>query len=153
MDLPSLSLVLQAALSSNPAERKAAEQSLNQFQYTPQHLVRVLQIIVDNNRDLAVRQFASIHFKNFIAKNWAPLDPSIENFNHLMRTEISPSDKDVVRDNILVYVTQVPPLLRVQLGECLKTIINSDYPEHWPRLLNWVKHNLQDQQVYGVCLF
>ncbi|KAL4376405.1 hypothetical protein GQ457_02G042770 [Hibiscus cannabinus] len=142
MDLPSLSLVLQAALSSNPAERKAAEQSLNQFQYTPQHLVRVLQIIVDNNRDLAVRQFASIHFKNFIAKNWAPLDPNEQQ-------KISPSDKDVVRDNILVYVTQVPPLLRVQLGECLKTIINSDYPEHWPRLLNWVKHNLQDQQVYG----
>ncbi|KAK8556290.1 hypothetical protein V6N13_064338 [Hibiscus sabdariffa] len=142
MDLPSLSLVLQAALSSNPAERKAAEQSLNQFQYTPQHLVRVLQIIVDNNRDIAVRQFASIHFKNFIAKNWAPFDPNEQQ-------KISPSDKDVVRDNILVYVTQVPPLLRVQLGECLKTIINSDYPEHWPHLLNWVKHNLQDQQVYG----
>ncbi|GMI92940.1 enhanced miRNA activity 1, SUPER SENSITIVE TO ABA AND DROUGHT2, UNARMED 9 [Hibiscus trionum] len=142
MDLPSLALVLQAALSSNPAERKAAEQSLNQFQYTLQHLVRVLQIIVDNNRDAAVRQFASIHFKNFIAKNWAPLEPNEQQ-------KISPLDKDVVRDNILVYVAQVPPLLRVQLGQCLKTIINADYPEHWPRLLDWVKHNLQDQQVYG----
>ena len=30
MDLPSLAVVLQAALSPNPAERKAAEQSLNQ---------------------------------------------------------------------------------------------------------------------------
>lgn len=30
MDLPSLALVLQAALSPNPDERKAAEQSLNQ---------------------------------------------------------------------------------------------------------------------------
>lgn len=40
-------------------------------------------------------------------------------------------------------------LYRVQLGECLKTIIHADYPEHWPRLLDWVKHNLQDQQVYG----
>ncbi|TYH49706.1 hypothetical protein ES332_D10G154500v1 [Gossypium tomentosum] len=142
MDLPSLTLVLQAALSSNPAERKAAEQSLNQFQYTPQHLVRLLQIIVDNNRDIAVRQFASIHFKNFIAKNWAPHDPNEQQ-------KISPSDKDVVRDNILVYVAEVPPLLRVQLGECLKTIINADYPEHWLRLLDWVKHNLQNQLVYG----
>lgn len=48
-----------------------------QFQYTPQHLVRLLQIIVDNNCDLSVRQVASIHFKNFIAKNWAPHEPSI----------------------------------------------------------------------------
>lgn len=30
MDLPSLVVVLQAALNPNPAERKAAEQSLNQ---------------------------------------------------------------------------------------------------------------------------
>ncbi|XVF37748.1 hypothetical protein REPUB_Repub20aG0036800 [Reevesia pubescens] len=142
MDLPSLAVVLQAALSPNPAERKAAEQSLNQFQYTPQHLVRLLQIIVDNNCDMAVRQVASIHFKNFIAKNWAPLDPNEQQ-------KISQSDKDMVRDHILVFVAQVPPLLRVQLGECLKTIIHADYPEQWPRLLDWVKHNLQDQQVYG----
>lgn len=43
-----------------------------QFQYAPQHLVRLLQIIVDNNCDMGVRQVASIHFKNFIAKNWPP---------------------------------------------------------------------------------
>lgn len=40
-------------------------------------------------------------------------------------------------------------IYRVQLGECLKTVIHSDYPEQWPRLLDWVKLNLQDQQVYG----
>lgn len=40
-------------------------------------------------------------------------------------------------------------MYRVQLGECLKTIIHADYPEQWPRLLDWIKHNLQDQQVYG----
>ncbi|KAK8571534.1 hypothetical protein V6N13_047207 [Hibiscus sabdariffa] len=142
MDVPSLVVVLQAALSPNPAERKAAEESLNKYQYTPQHLVRLLQIVIDNNCSMAVRQVASIQFKNFIAKNWAPLDPSEPQ-------KILQSDKDVVRDHILVFVAQVPPLLRVQLGECLKTIIHADYPEQWPRLLDWVKHNLQDQQVYG----
>jgi hypothetical protein len=30
MDLPGLAVILQAALSPNPDERKAAEQSLNQ---------------------------------------------------------------------------------------------------------------------------
>ncbi|XP_054821841.1 importin beta-like SAD2 [Prosopis cineraria] len=142
MDLPSLAVVLQAALSPNPDERKAAEQSLDQFQHAPQHLVRLLQIIVDNNRDMGVRQVASIHFKNFIAKNWSPHDSESQQ-------KILQNDKDVVRDHILVFVTQVPPLLRVQLGECLKTIIHSDYPEQWPHLLDWVKHHLQDQQVYG----
>lgn len=142
MDLPRLAIVLQAALSPNPDERKAAEQSLNQFQYTPQHLVRLLQIVVDGNCDMAVRQVASIHFKNFIAKNWSPLEPDDQ-------PKILQSDKDMVRDNILLFVAQVPPLLRVQLGECLKTIIHADYPEQWPSLLHWVKQSLQDQQVYG----
>ncbi|KAL7608990.1 importin beta-like SAD2 isoform X1 [Lactuca sativa] len=142
MDLPNLAIVLQAALSPNPAERTAAEASLNQYQYTPQHLVRMLQIIVDGNCDMAVRQVASIHFKNFIAKNWSPHDPDEQ-------SKILPSDKDLVRQNILVFVAQLPPLLRAQLGECLKTIIHADYPEQWPGLLHWVTHNLQDQQVYG----
>ncbi|KAF9606113.1 hypothetical protein IFM89_023136 [Coptis chinensis] len=141
MDLPSLAIVLQAALSPNPDERKAGEHSLNQFQYTPQHLVRLLQIIVDGNCDMGVRQVASIHFKNFVAKNWSPLE--------LDEQKILPSDKDMVRQNILPFVGQVPPLLRVQLGECLKTIIHADYPEQWPGLLHWVKHSLQDQQIYG----
>ncbi|XP_075085279.1 importin beta-like SAD2 [Nicotiana tabacum] len=142
MDLQNLAIVLRGALSPNPDERKAAEDSLNQFQYTPQHLVRLLQIIVDGSCDMAVRQVASIHFKNFVAKNWSPHDPAEQ-------SKILPSDKELVRQNILIFIAQVPSLLRVQLGECLKTMILADYPEQWPTLLPWVKHNLQDQQVYG----
>ncbi|KAL1557023.1 secondary alcohol dehydrogenase (SADH2) [Salvia divinorum] len=142
MDLPSLAVILQGALSTNPDQRRAAEESLNQIQFAPQHLVRLLQIIVEVSCDLAVRQVASITFKNFIAKNWDPHEPGEQ-------SRILPEDKEVVRQNILNFITQVPPILRAQLGECLKTIIHADYPEQWPTLLHWVKHNLQDQQVYG----
>ncbi|BFG15638.1 hypothetical protein CerSpe_019120 [Prunus speciosa] len=128
MDLPGLAVILQAALSPNPDERKAAEQSLNQFQYTPQHLVRLLQIIVDGNCDMAVRQVGSIHFKNFIAKNWSPLDPDEQQ-------KISQSDKDVVRDHILVFVTQVPPLLRFKSDE-ERTPVYRIVEETFPPLLN-----------------
>ncbi|XP_048608383.1 importin beta-like SAD2 isoform X1 [Brassica napus] len=149
MDLPSLALILRAAaLSPNPDERKASERKLNQMcfqlQHTPQHLVRLLQIAVDGNCDMAVRQIASIQFKNFIAKNWSPEGSSAGEQQRILQ-----SDKQLVRDNILVYVTQVPTLLRSQLGECLKTIIHADYPEQWPRLLDWVNYNLQNQQIYG----
>ncbi|KAJ4907458.1 importin beta-like SAD2 isoform X1 [Raphanus sativus] len=75
MDPPSLALILRAAaLSPNPDEGKATEQQLNQLHNTPQHLVRLLQIAVDGNCDMAVRQIACIQFKNFIAKNWPPGD-------------------------------------------------------------------------------
>ncbi|XP_042376688.1 importin beta-like SAD2 [Zingiber officinale] len=144
MDLASLTVVLRAALSPIPEERKAAEQSLNQFQHTPQHLVRMLQIIVDGSCDIGVRQVASIHFKNFVAKYWSPHDPGESH-------EVLESDKNMIRENILGFIAQVPPLLRAQLGECIKTIILADYPEKWPNLLHWVKCNLmsQDQQILG----
>uniref|UniRef100_A0A0D3F549 Importin N-terminal domain-containing protein n=1 Tax=Oryza barthii TaxID=65489 RepID=A0A0D3F549_9ORYZ len=143
MDLQSLAVVLRAALSHVPEERKAAEESLNQFQYAPQHLVRLLQIIVDGSCDMAVRQVASIHFKNFVAKNWSPNDPEESQ-------KISESDKLMVRENILGFIVQVPPLLRAQLGESIKTIIHSDYPEQWPGLLHWVTHNLESEnQIFG----
>ncbi|CAL9749826.1 unnamed protein product [Musa acuminata subsp. burmannicoides] len=143
MDLASLTVVLRAALSPIPEERKAAEESLNQFQYTPKHLVRLLQIIVDGTYDLGVRQVASIHFKNFVAKHWSPHDPGEPQ-------KVSEIDKSMVRENILGFIVQVPPLLRAQLGECIKTIVHVDYPEKWPSLLHWIKCNLLMQdQVLG----
>ncbi|KAM0916061.1 hypothetical protein ACQ4PT_010415 [Festuca glaucescens] len=142
MDLASLTLVLRSALSHSPEERKAAEASLNQIQYAQQHLVRLLQIIVDGNCDMAVRQVASIHFKNFVSKAWSPIDPETQT--------IPEADKSMVRENILGFVTQLPPLLRVQLGESIKTLILADYPEQWPSLLHWVTHNLESQdQIFG----
>jgi hypothetical protein len=114
-----------------------------QFQFAPQHLVRLLQIIVDGSCDMAVRQVASIHFKNFVAKNWSPNDPDESQ-------KVSESDKSMVRENILGFIVQVPSLLRAQLGESIKTIIHVDYPEHWPSLLHWVTHNLESQsQIFG----
>ncbi|KAL5665390.1 hypothetical protein ACJX0J_025498, partial [Zea mays] len=113
------------------------------FQFTPQHLVRLLQIIVDGSCDMAVRQVASIHFKNFIAKNWSPNDPDES-------PKVLESDKAMVRENVLGFIVQVPPLLRAQLGESIKTIIHSDYPEQWPSLLHWVSHNIDLQnQIFG----
>lgn len=41
---------------------------------------------------------------------------------------------------------------RVQLGECMKTVIHADYPEQWPLLLSSVDVNLKSrdqQRVYG----
>ncbi|XP_057427481.1 importin beta-like SAD2 homolog isoform X2 [Lotus japonicus] len=136
-------VVLQAALSPNQDERKAAEQRLEQIQYAPQHLLKLLQIIVEANSDIALRQVAAIHFKNFIAKNWS------SSHHH----QISLPDKDLVRNHTLLFLPQLPPLLRVQIGECLKTIIHSDYPDHWPHLLHWINHNLQDDQHLFAALF
>nr|GEY98305.1 importin beta-like SAD2 [Tanacetum cinerariifolium] len=67
--------------------------------------IMMLQIIVDGNYDLAVHHVASIYFKNFIAENWSPHDLEVQ-------SKVSPGDKELTRQNILVFVAQVPTLLR-----------------------------------------
>ncbi|XP_004497420.1 importin beta-like SAD2 [Cicer arietinum] len=143
-----LSVILQCTLSPIPDQRKAAELKLDEIQYSPHHLPSLLHIILDSsNSDIALRQVAAIHFKNFISKNWSP-SPSVDSQQpqpHL----ISIADKEFVRNHILLSLHQLPPLLRVQLGECLRTILNSDYPDQCPNLIDWVKQSLQDQQLYS----
>ncbi|KAM0935786.1 putative importin-beta domain, armadillo-like helical [Dioscorea sansibarensis] len=143
MDPGSLALIFRGAFSLNPQQRSAAEKSLSQFQCTPQHLVMVLKIIVGSDYDMTTRQLASIYFKNFVAKNWSSGRPGV-------LQKISENDKGMVRDNILGFILQVPPLLRTQLVESLETIIDAGYPENWPRLLCWIKECLQLQN-YQVC--
>ncbi|THU49261.1 hypothetical protein C4D60_Mb06t07690 [Musa balbisiana] len=142
MDLAGLTVVLRAALSPIPDERKAAEESLNQFQYTPLHMVRLLQIVVDGTCDMGVRQVASIHFKNFVAKNWSPDEPGEPQ-------KVLETDKSMVRENILGFVAQVPPLLRFKSDE-ERIPLYAVVEETFPLLLNLeIPRQLFDPNVFG----
>lgn len=146
MDLATLASVLQSALSTNPDERKAGEERLNQYQHVRGHLVGLLQIIVTQNVDLPIRQVASIYFKNVTARDWLPRDPVVD------QPKISDTDKVTVRENLMEAIVHAPPIIRVQLGECLKTVIHADYPEQWPALLPSIFANLkssEQQRVFG----
>jgi hypothetical protein len=145
MDLPTLATVLQSALSTNPEERKAGEERLNQYQHVQGHLVGLLQITVATNVDISIRQVASIYFKNVTARDWLPREP-------VEAPKISDIDKATVRENLMEAIVQAPYIIRVQLGECLKTVIHADYPELWPALLPSIFNNLKSanqQRVFG----
>lgn len=57
--------------------------SFQQLQCTPQHLVSLRHIITDGAGDMAVRQVASIYFKNFVAKNWSPHEAGMNDESHV----------------------------------------------------------------------
>ena len=58
---------------------------------------------------------------------------------------IPEADKAAVRDNLLEGIVRAPPLVRAQLGECLKSIVYSDFPERWPGILQAVQQQLATQ--------
>ncbi|KAK9824621.1 hypothetical protein WJX72_011782 [[Myrmecia] bisecta] len=143
MQLEQLCTVLAACLDTSPANRKAAEGTLRQLQDQPGHLVRLLQVAVEDGLDLAVRQVGAISFKNFVRSSWDPSEgPS----------PMPEADKLAVRMHLLEGIIRSPPMVRAQLGECLKIIINTDHPQQWPALLQLIVQNMasQDQpRLYG----
>lgn len=42
-------------------------------------------------------------------------------------------------------VTRAPHAVRVQLAECVRSLVYSDYPQHWPDLLPQVQQYLTSQ--------
>lgn len=50
-----------------------------------------------------------------------------------------------VRDNLLEGIVRAPPLVRAQLGECLKAVVYSDFPDRWPGILHAIQQQLATQ--------
>ena len=51
-----------------------------------------------------------------------------------------------MKQNVLLALVHTPPLVRVQIAECIKSIIYCDYPERWPTLLNEIFTSISSQE-------
>lgn len=58
---------------------------------------------------------------------------------------IPEADKVAVRDNLLEGIVRAPTLVRAQLGECLKAVVYSDFPDRWPGILHAIQQQLATQ--------
>jgi hypothetical protein len=63
---------------------------------------------------------------------------------------IPEQDKAAVRDNLIEAIVRAPQVVRTQLGECLRTIVQTDFPDHWPGLLPIILQNLSFQVCFQV---
>ena len=136
--------VLRATLSADLAMRKQAEEYLTQHSYAKGHVVGLMQVAVAPQAELPMRQAASIHFKNLVAKGWEPRREE--------SARLHEEDKATVKENVLEALIQSPDQVRSQLVECMKVMVNADYPEKWPNLLPTLLGYLQTDdvpRVYG----
>jgi len=120
-------------LSPDATIRRNAEANLETAQTVARYPVRVLELLADptiaDPSQAALRQAASIHFKNLIKKRWAPDDddPSI--------VPVAQPDRDVVKTHLIDLMCKVPPDVQRQCGEAVSIIAAADFPEKWTDLL------------------
>ena len=134
--------VLQATLSADQNQRKQAEDYLTQYAYSKGHVVGLMQVACAPQAELSMRQAASIHFKNLVAKGWEPRREE--------SARLHEEDKATVRANVLEALIQSPDLIRSQLVECMKVLVNADFPEKWPDILPTVVQYLSTDDVTRV---
>ena len=63
---------------------------------------------------------------------------------------IAEEDKAPARARVLDALVLAPPLVRAQLGECVRAMVYADYPERWPGLGEQVYAHLVSQARGGL---
>lgn len=135
--IPSLIAALGACTSPDPALRKAGEEALNQSKHARGQVVNLLRVSLEEGCDPAVRQVAAISFKNLVKRDWEAEEGKA--------SPLAEEDKAAVRGVMVEGVTRAPHAVRVQLAECVRSLVYSDYPQHWPDLLPQVQQYLTSQ--------
>jgi len=144
-----LRVIFGNTLSPQAEIRRSAENELNAAQKAPGHPLQVLHIVASNDvADKAVRQSASVHFKNFVKKNW---DESAENVDLV---PISQKDRDLIKNNLVELMATVPYQIQQQCSESISLIAAVDFPNKWQNLLpNLIsKFDTQDMTVLNGAL-
>ena len=137
---------LQSTLSADQTQRRAAEEALKQSEFAAEHVVHLFRIAADTSVavDVALRQAAAIRMKTVISRGWDPASSSADG------KVLGATDKAAVRDNLVEAMVVAVPVVRTQLGLCLRSIAQVDYPDNWPGLISAICANMQQQNMERV---
>ncbi|EFP76090.2 importin-alpha export receptor [Puccinia graminis f. sp. tritici] len=130
-----ISQCLCQSLNPDPAHRKLAEE---QLEMAKQHLGFgnvLIAITQDLKAEPTARQAAALAFKNWVKNSWAPEEGE--------ESQISTADRDSLKSklvSVLISLANSPSLL-VQYSEAISIIATSDFPEHWPDLIDQIVQN------------
>ncbi|KAH9945469.1 CAS/CSE protein [Epithele typhae] len=131
-DLPSLLLA-----SLNPSTRKQAEQNLQALSLQPAFLAQLLSLVLQPSADRSVRLAASVYLKNLVKSRWEDDEPPI-----------SDPDRAALRDALvpamIALSSPTDKAVRAQIAESIALVAKSDFPEHWPDLVDRLVSSLSE---------
>lgn len=109
----------------------------------------LLKIITDSNIEIAIRQAASVFFKNDVIKDWEARETKDGQLSY----EIYKGDKDTLKGSIIdAIVLTHDERLRNALAVAIYTMVKHDFPEAWPNLVDQISTSLrtpEPNRVYG----
>lgn len=117
--------------------RRNSEAHLQSIEAKPGIMLLVLQLIsllcqptTDSPSAPAIRQAASIYFKNAIKKRWSP-----ENTEDGTIDAIAINDRETIKMHLIDLMSSTPTAVQKQLAESVSIIAKYDFPHNWQTLL------------------
>ncbi|KAK4703327.1 hypothetical protein P7C70_g2895, partial [Phenoliferia sp. Uapishka_3] len=147
MEATTLFQIFTASFSPDPNVRITAELELRKLEPQEGLVPTLLQLISPSPSSTpAVRLAAAIYLKNRISSSWRPPPPAsvMSTLSPSARyTAIPPSDRQALKTNILPLLAALSRdegsnSVKLQLSSVLGKVIDSDFPEEWPGLVNEV---------------
>ncbi len=124
--------LLEKTLSRDNAIRKNAESVIQSTKTQAGFPLLILSLITQLNvaatapLDAAIRQSASIFFKNIVKEHWNPEEGYV----------IPVQEKETIKTHLVELMTNAAPDVQRQLGEAVSIVAKHDFPEHWSSLLS-----------------
>jgi exportin-2 (importin alpha re-exporter) len=104
-----------------------AQEALENQQRSKGFSLALLQITASENYPLNTRLAGALYFKNFIKRNWADED------GHYKLPE---NEVNTIKQQIISLMTSVPGAIKVQIGEAISIIAESDFYDRWVTLVD-----------------
>ncbi|GAA5932308.1 uncharacterized protein JCM15063_001186 [Sporobolomyces koalae] len=154
MDTNQLYEVFNASFNPDPNVRIAAELELKRLEPVEGLLPTLLQLISPSSSfSEVVRLAAAIYLKNRLASSWKnPLNPSSNASPAAIATAqrsstfvaIPASDRQSVKTNLIPLYAALASdpasaKAKEQVGEALRKVVECDFPDNWPGLVDEIK--------------
>ncbi|KAI0337442.1 ARM repeat-containing protein [Trametopsis cervina] len=147
MDLQTLSNLFASTYNADPNVQKSGELQIRKLGAQEGMLTALLQIIGNDNVELATRQAGVVYLKNRVYTSYF-VDPTSPRPDQV---PIPSSDRAALKSSLLPLLAASPSrAITVQLASTLKNIVARDFPDQWPSLLEDVKRLLASSNIREV---
>ena len=123
-----------------------AEKYLSTVEAQPGFTICLLSLVqglvgATSSDEIAIRQSASVTFKNAIKRRWNPDEDSSD-------SPIPPCDRGPLKDHLVALMCTASPDVQRLLAEAISLIAKADFPDQWTNLLPQLVEKLQSGNLH-----
>lgn len=142
MDTNALHSCFEGTLEADSNVRMQAELQLKEAEKQPGFVNACLDIVVEPRVSDQVKSAAAVYLKNRVSKGWKPLTST--------ETDIDADELPVFRERIITALVQSAGSSRHILVKILSIIIERDFPDAWPTLIDVTLSLFQTNNVDSI---